>query len=135
MIGGGNLPARLKEQVMTRQANAAEDGPGAAPVACTLSPADLAAQAARWQRLASQAMTGRRDTADGVRLSFRPGPGVEDELRALVALEARCCAWATWTVQKPPGELVLAVASVGQGIAALHGMFTGLPGSPAALGR
>lgn len=120
---------------MIGQANSPGDGPGAAPVACALGAADMSAQAARWQRLAGRAMTGRHDTADGIRISFRPGPGVEEELSALVAVEARCCAWATWTVGLAPGELVLAVASAGAGIAALHKMFTALPGLPRDPGR
>ncbi len=120
---------------MTGQADAAAHDPGSAPVACALSSPDLAAQAARWQRLAERAMTGRHDTDDGVRICFRPGPGVEEELHALVAAESECCAWASWTVQARPGELVLAVASAGEGITALHGMVTGLPGFPAAPGR
>ena len=40
---------------------------GDAPVACALTPADLTAQAGRWQRLAAQAMTERTETADGIR--------------------------------------------------------------------
>ena len=41
------------------------------PVACTLTPADLAAQAGRWQRLMARTMTERAETADGLRMSFR----------------------------------------------------------------
>jgi len=55
------------------------------PIACTLSVADLRAQAQRWQRLMTRALTERSETADGLRLTFRPE--AEDELRALVAVE------------------------------------------------
>jgi hypothetical protein len=96
-----------------------------APVACTLTAAGLAAQAARWERLIARAMTGRAETADGVRLSFRPGPGTEDELRALVAVETECCAWAAWTVQRDGGAVVLDVRSAAEGVASLHSMFRG----------
>jgi hypothetical protein len=92
-------------------------------VACTLTAAGLAAQAARWERLIARAMTGRAETADGVRLSFRPGPGTEHELRALVAVETECCAWAAWTVGRSAGEIVLDVHATAEGIAALHAMF------------
>jgi hypothetical protein len=102
----------------------------AVPVACVLTRADLAAQGARWQRLAARAMTGRAETADGLRLCFRREPGAEDELRSLVAVEARCCPWASWTVPTAAGLLVLDVRSTGEGVAALHRMFTGLrPGT------
>ena len=40
---------------------------GNIPIACVLTPADLAAQAGRWARLAAQAMTGRAQTAHGLR--------------------------------------------------------------------
>ena len=38
----------------------------------------------------ARALTGRAETADGLRLTFRPE--AEDELRALVAVETGCCA-------------------------------------------
>jgi hypothetical protein len=91
------------------------------PIACTLGAADLAAQARRWQRLIARDLTGRAETADGLRLTFRPG--AEDELRALVAVEAGCCAWATWTVEPTAGAVVLGVRSADEGIATLHTMF------------
>ena len=55
------------------------------PVACTLTAAGLATQRRRWEQLMARALTGRAETADGLRLSFRPE--AEDELRALVAVE------------------------------------------------
>ena len=91
------------------------------PVACTLGVADLAAQRQRWEQLMARALTGRAETADGLRLSFRPE--AEDELRALVAVEAGCCAWADWTVEPAAGAVVLDVRSAGEGIAAVHTMF------------
>src|ERR1051325_990102 len=59
------------------------------PIACTLGATGLAAQRRRWERLMTEALTGREETPDGLRLSFRPG--AEDELRALVAIERECC--------------------------------------------
>lgn len=94
------------------------------PVACSLSRAGLAGQAGRWARLAARSLTGRIATADGVRLRFRAEPGAEAELRTLVAVETQCCPWATWTIQTGPAQLVLDVRSAGDGIAALHSMFT-----------
>ena len=96
------------------------------PVACTLTSADLAAQSQRWERLAVRAMAGRTETADGLRIFFRPEPGAEEELRALVAVENECCRWADWTVEAGDGQIVLAVRAAGDGITALHGMFAGL---------
>ena len=91
------------------------------PVACTLGSAGLAAQARRWEQLMARALTGRDETPDGLRLSFRPE--AEDELRALVAVETGCCAWATWTIEPTAGAVVLDVRSAAEGIATLHAMF------------
>ena len=96
---------------------------GTVPVACTLTPANLAAQAGRWERLMASAMTKRADTADGVRLSFRAETGTEEELCALVAVENECCAWAAWTVDTAEETITLDVRSAGDGVATLHGMF------------
>jgi len=91
------------------------------PVACTLGGTDLAAQRRRWEQLMARALTGRAETADGLRLSFRPE--AEDELHALVAVETGCCAWAAWTVEPTAGAVVLDVRSAGEGIATVHAMF------------
>jgi hypothetical protein len=100
------------------------------PVACSLSLAGLAEHAGRWERLAARALAGHAMTVGGVRLSFRPEPGAETELRALVAVETGCCPWATWSIEASAGQLVLDVRSAGDGIAALHSMFTGLGQAP-----
>ena len=91
------------------------------PVACTLTAGGLAAQRRRWEQLTARALTGRAETADGLRLSFRPE--AEDELRALVAVETGCCAWAAWAVEPTAGAVVLDVRSAAEGIATLHAMF------------
>jgi hypothetical protein len=90
-------------------------------IACTLGVADLAAQGRRWQRLMARALTGRVETADGLRLTFQPE--AEAELRALVAVETRCCAWAAWTVEPAAGAVVLDVRSADEGVATLYSMF------------
>jgi len=96
---------------------------GTVPVACTITPAGLAAQAGRWQRLLARAMTERAETADGLRVSFRPDPGAEEELRSLVVVESECCRWAAWTVQASARTIELDVRSTGVGITTLHEMF------------
>jgi hypothetical protein len=93
-------------------------------VACTLGKADLGAQAQRWRRVRNEAGLGRKETADGLRLTFRDAPEVGDELRALVAVENECCAWARWDVSRENGELIMLVRSSGQGVATLHAMFS-----------
>ena len=109
----------------THQNTAGQDG-GTVPIACTLNAADLAARGDRWERLAARAMTGRTQTAHGLRIFFRPEPDAGDELGALVAAENQCCPWADWSVETNDGQIVLNVQSAGEGVAVLHGMFTGL---------
>jgi hypothetical protein len=84
---------------------------------------DLAALAQRWRAVRSEAGLGRQTTRAGLRLEFRADAGVEDELRALVAVERECCAWATWFVERQAERLLVVVASSGEGVVALHGMF------------
>ena len=76
---------------MTAAQTPADDTTASAPVACSLTVEGLAEQAGRWERIAARAMTGHTKTADGLRLVFRPEPDIEEELRALVAVETRCC--------------------------------------------
>jgi len=111
---------------MTMKQTTTEQNGDPAPVACTLTAAGLAAQSDRWERLATRAMTGRAETAHGLRVFFRAEPDVEEELRALVAVENECCAWADWTVETNDEQIVLNVHSITEGIATLHGMFTNL---------
>jgi hypothetical protein len=91
-------------------------------ISCTLTTTGLAAQREHWLRLIAAAGAGREETASGLR--FRAGSGTAAELDRLVAVERNCCAWATWTVSASPGEVILDVTASGDGIAALHGMFT-----------
>jgi hypothetical protein len=108
---------------MTTPQSRTDQADGAIPVACTLTPADLATQADRWQRLLARAMAERAETENGLRVSFRPEPGAEEELRSLVAVESECCRWADWSVQTGAGTVVLDVRSTGTGVATLHDMF------------
>jgi hypothetical protein len=120
-----------KHEITTAPGSAGLDT-GPVPVACALTQAGLAAQAGRWARLADRAMAARIETEHGLRIRFRSGPGTEEELRALVAVENECCSWATWTVETSPGHVVLDVRAAGAGVTALHSMFAGLRPSPPA---
>jgi hypothetical protein len=100
--------------------------PGTRPIACALSSSGLAAQADRWRRLGARTMTERAETPHGLRICFRAEPGVEAELRELVAVENECCPWAEWTVQAQTAQVVLDVRAAGDGVATLHAMFDGM---------
>lgn len=94
-------------------------------IACTLSATALASRRERWERVIARAGLARETTPEGVRLRFRADPGTLAELRVLAAAERRCCAWAGWSVVAGEGEVTLVVRSTGDGVAALHAMFTG----------
>lgn len=96
------------------------------PIACTLELAELSAQAKRWTDLRHRAEIAQVHTPRGKRIRFRAGEGVAEELEELVAVEQECCAWATWSVERIDGKVVLDVASSGDGIASLHEMFSPL---------
>ncbi len=96
---------------------------GSIPVACTLGRGDLAVQGTRWRRLRSEAGLDRLALDDGLRLTFRDEPRVEQELRALTAVENECCSWATWDVARDDGVLVMEARATGDGVAALQAMF------------
>jgi hypothetical protein len=92
-------------------------------VACTLTSTDLSRQQERWAVLRADAELGRTDTDDGLRLRFRRDEEIETELRALTAIENECCSWANWSVEARDGEVVLAVSSAGDGVAAAQALF------------
>ena len=85
------------------------------PVACILTPVDLAVRGERWHQLTARAMTERAETADGLRIWFRP------EGRGRTArpgrLGDRVLPWATWTVERDAGTIVLDVRSTYEGVA------------------
>jgi hypothetical protein len=92
-------------------------------IACSLSAADLPERRARWTVLMERALAGRSDVANGLRLSFRGEPGVEEELRALAELERDCCGFAAFEVSASRGRVRLDVTSSGAGVAAVRGLF------------
>ena len=100
----------------------------AVPIACTLTPAGLRGQGRRWGQLTGRDLTGRTETAEGLRLRFRPR--AEAELRALVAVESECCPWASWTVTAGREEVTLDVRAPAAGAAVLHQMFRAAPAVP-----
>jgi hypothetical protein len=113
-------PARVKHGIGLSYTG----GVAELPIACTLSPAELDGRRERWQRLAARARAGSEPTAAGARLSFRPLPGVEEELRELARLEADCCAFARFRVHADERAVVLDVAADGpEAVAAARSMF------------
>ena len=92
-------------------------------VACTLSDTDLKTQRERWINVGTNFGIARKQTDHGLQLTFEDHPAVEQELHALVAVENDCCSWASWSVDREDGMLVMVARSRGEGISTLHGMF------------
>jgi hypothetical protein len=92
-------------------------------IACTLGARDLQSQRDRWTEIRRHAGLERIETEDGLSLLFAAEPGVEEELRELVAVENDCCGWADWTVSRDRGSLLMRASSSGEGVGVLHGMF------------
>jgi hypothetical protein len=94
---------------------------GDARIACSLDQGDLTERGERWRALAERAELEVAPTAGGLRLLFRDAPGVDGELRQLVALERECCGFADWSLRK---AIVLEVSGTSpDAIAAVQGLF------------
>lgn len=93
------------------------------PAACTLTQTDLKTQRERWLALGDNFGLGRRETEDGLRLTYRYHPRIEEELGTLVAVENECCSWAAWSVERDGDTLIMAARAEGTGVETLHGMF------------
>ena len=100
----------------------AADRAGSRP-SCTLQSTQLQNRRAAWKRLAERALRERRPTASGMQLVFAAHEGVEPELRGLARLEAQCCSFADWNVQRSGEDLLLDVTAPSDGVAAVRALF------------
>jgi hypothetical protein len=92
-------------------------------IACTLSSGELEERRRRWRDLIERALTGRVETAEGVRLLFSPRPGVERELRELAELERACCAFAGFDVIASRDRVVFEASAPPDGVSAVREIF------------
>jgi hypothetical protein len=92
-------------------------------IACSLSASELPERRGRWLALTDRALVSRAATPDGVRLTFRAAPGVEDELEALAQLERECCDFAAFEVAATGDRVTLDVKSSGDGVTAVRELF------------
>ena len=79
------------------------------PIACTLDAREYAGRTAELAALAARALRRREPTPTGERLVFADTPEIERELRAVIAAEARCCAFLTMGLRGSDDGLVLDV--------------------------
>jgi hypothetical protein len=78
-----------------------------APIVCdmTSAPDTPAERMSEYQRLFAQALVGRERTAEGIRLRFREGDGIEAWIRDLAAREKACCPFFDFSVSTHGGEV------------------------------
>ena len=95
------------------------------PIACTLSPGDYAARAGELAAIGARALRARRRTAEGERLVFADGVETERELRAAIALEARCCAFLDMDLRRTDDGLVLDIRGPEDARAVIAELFSG----------
>jgi hypothetical protein len=84
-----------------------ENAPKDAPIVCTIRPDDDPEEWMRQYRtlFADDAYLTRERTASGVRWTFRNDDGIEPRVRALAAIEQRCCAFLRITVSVADGQV------------------------------
>lgn len=93
------------------------------PAACTLEPAALVDRRAAWRQLAETHLRSQEHISGGIRLVFSPADRVESSLRDLAELEAQCCAFASWAVERHEEGVVLEVTAEGDGAHTVREMF------------
>lgn len=84
-----------------------------APIACTLTDADLRDRQHAWLKVVSYA-TGTREIPGGLAFEFSAAPGIYASLAELVRLEAECCAWMAFSLEDGSTMLRMTVTAKGQ---------------------
>ena len=80
------------------------------PIACSLDAEQLAERKERWHALGEHALISAERTDEGVRQRYRGGAAIEAELRALVALEAKCCPFLDLRLERVDAETWLEIS-------------------------
>ena len=78
-------------------------------IACTLSPAEYRQRTEELTALAVHGLRSREPTADGLRLVFSDGAHAEEDLRAAIAAEAKCCPFLKLDLTRSAHGLVLEI--------------------------
>ena len=95
------IPVRTSEEASEAMARRSSN---ALPIACTLSPGDLAARRdALLPGLVARAR-GRESLPRGARLRFDAEPGLIEEIAKVIAAEHVCCAFLQFDLRVEPGN-------------------------------
>jgi hypothetical protein len=79
------------------------------PIACSLTGDELPARLAEIRAVSRQALRAKTTAVMHAVLSFEPAPGVRDRLAAIVAAEAKCCAFLTMDLAEQPEAITLTI--------------------------
>ena len=93
---------------------------------CSLSPGAMRERKELIDRLVAQALDRPSPIPCGIQARFDQGTGIEAQLRALVDLEAECCAFLTMTVRTEDNMLVLEVTGAPEARSLIEALI-GLP--------
>ena len=101
-------------------------------IACTLSPADMAARGEELREIARAALVGRERYAGGVRLVYRNSEAIEAALRDLIRRERECCPFLDFTLDSRAERLALDIAAPSEAEEVLDAIFERSEPAPAA---
>jgi hypothetical protein len=126
MTGDRRNPAGERDlPVLDADRDVGEGSEGAAcGLACGLSPAGLRERKALIDRLLRQTTTPPAPISGGVQARFGHDSAIEQELRALIALEAECCAFLSLTVSREDDLVVLDVTGPPDALSLIDELFT-----------
>ncbi|HYV14932.1 MAG TPA: hypothetical protein VE972_02815 [Conexibacter sp.] len=81
------------------------------PIACSLPTHELPARLAEIGAVGRAALRAKQLNGARAILRFERHPGIHERLAAIVAAEARCCAFLTMTLTETPAEITLTIAA------------------------
>ena len=94
-----------------------------APIACTLSAAELGERGVAWSELSSRWGRGSSRRPDSVVLSFAREPDAVARLERLVDQERECCAWIDFEIAERDQTVELVMRATPQGLPIVAEMF------------
>lgn len=83
--------------------------PGDLPIACTLTAEEMPKRFAEMQAVGRRALLASSLTPSEAVLRFAPGETVRARLTAIIAAEARCCAFLAMTLTERDDAVVLTI--------------------------
>lgn len=102
------------------------------PIACTLSPDGLAARQAEIRAVSREALISKHQDGPRAVLRFAAGAGVRERVAAIVAAEARCCAFLDMELADEPDALRLAIEAPADALPVLEELLRSFEPAPAA---